>query len=75
MPFKIWSALEGGLLQQFGSDGRSKVLLDSEAKYEDGVVIEAVVEKFVKYFKSILHHNSWYFGYFTMCKYKVESTP
>ena len=31
-------------------------------------LMEAVVEKFVKYFKSILHHNSWYFGYFILCE-------
>jgi len=31
--------------------------------------MEAVVEKFVKYFKSIYHHNSWYFAYFILCKY------
>ena len=30
--------------------------------------MEEVVEKFVKYFKSILHHNSWYFGYFVTCE-------
>jgi len=43
-------------------------MLGSEAKCEDGVVMEAVVEKFVKYFKSIHHHNSWYFAYFIACE-------
>ena len=33
--------------------------------------MEEVVEKFVKYFKSILHHNSWYFGYFVACKLPI----
>lgn len=68
LPYKIWSALEGGLLQQFGRDGANKLLLRSELKYEDGVVMEAVVEKFVKYFKSIHHHNSWYFAYYMACE-------
>ena len=31
-------------------------------------MMEDVVEKFVKYFKSILHHNNWYFAYFVGCK-------
>ena len=43
-------------------------MVASEAKCEDGVVMEAVVEKFVKYFKSIHHHNSWYFAYFIACQ-------
>ena len=46
------------------------VMIAEDMKYDDGVVMEAVVEKFVKYFKSILHHNSWYFGYFILCKFK-----
>jgi len=28
-----------------------------------------VVEKFVKYFMAIFHHNSWYFGYFVACEF------
>jgi hypothetical protein len=31
--------------------------------------MEETVDKFVKYFKSIHHHNSWYFGYFVFCKF------
>jgi len=67
-PYYIWSILEGGLMQSFGTDGKSPVLIAEDMKYDDGVVMEAVVEKFVKYFKSILHHNSWYFGYFILCE-------
>ena len=44
-------------------------MISEEQKYDDGVVMEAVVEKFVKYFKSILHHNAWYFAYFVFCKF------
>ena len=46
-----------------------QVMISEEQKYDDGVVMEAVVEKFVKYFKSILHHNAWYFAYFVFCKF------
>ena len=45
-----------------------QVMITEDAKYDDGVVQEAVVEKFVKYFKAIFHHNSWYFGYFVTCE-------
>ena len=55
-------------MASFGTDGKSPVMIAEDMKYDDGVVMEAVVEKFVKYFKSILHHNSWYFGYFILCK-------
>ena len=68
-PYYIWSILEGGLMQSFGTDGKSPVMIAEDMKYDDGVVMEAVVEKFVKYFKSIIHHNSWYFGYFVLCEY------
>ena len=56
-------------MASFGSDGKSPVMIAEDMKYDDGVVMEAVVEKFVKYFKSIIHHNAWYFGYFVFCKW------
>ena len=68
LPFYLWSALEGGLMHQFGRDGSSKVMLRSESGYDDGVVMEAVVEKFVKYYKSIHHHNTWYIAYYVICQ-------
>ena len=67
LPYKIWSALEGGLLSNFGTDAKTPVIISADARYDDGVIMEAVVEKFVKYFKSIFHHNTWYFGYFITC--------
>jgi len=67
-PYKIWKNLEGGLLASFGTDGKTPVMISEDAKYDDGVVMEAVVEKFVKYFKSVFHHNSWYFASFIMCE-------
>lgn len=59
---------EGKLLESFGMEGKSVVMLTDEAKYEDGVVMEVVVEKFVKYFSTILHHNQNYFANFVMCE-------
>jgi len=53
LPYKVWHSLEGGLIASFGTDGKTPVIISEDAKYDDGVVMEAVVEKFVKYFKSI----------------------
>ena len=71
LPYKIWSSLEGGMIASFGTDAKTPIIISADARYDDGVVMEAVVEKFVKYFKSIFHHNSWYFGYFIACKYLI----
>jgi hypothetical protein len=69
LPHKIWKILEGGLISSFGKDARAAVLLPDEMKFEDdGVVMEAVVEKYVTYFKSILHRNNWYFVRFFCCE-------
>lgn len=69
LPYKIWHSLEGGLIASFGTDAKTPVMIAADAKYDDGVVMEAVVEKFVKYFKSVFHHNSWYFFYFICCEF------
>ena len=34
-PYKLWKILEGGLMESFGTDGKSAILLSEEAKYED----------------------------------------
>jgi len=68
LPYKIWCALEGGLIESFGTEGKTPIMISEDAKYDDGVVQEAVVEKFVKYFKAIFHHNSWYFASFVACE-------
>ena len=60
-------------MASFGNEGKSPVMMSEDAMYDDGVVMEAVVEKFVKYFKSIFHHNSWYFASFIFCRKKHES--
>ena len=67
-PYKIWKAIEGGLIAAFGDDARSAIMLKEDNQYDDGIVLEAVVEKYVKYFKSILHHNSMYFFKFVCCE-------
>ena len=64
LPYKLWKILEGGLMESFGTEGKSVVMLTEDAKYEDGVVMETVVEKFVKYYRSIFHHNQMYFATF-----------
>jgi len=68
LPYKVWRSFEGGLMASFGTDGKSPVMMSEDAMYDDGVVMEVVVEKFVKYFKSIFHHNSWYFAAFVFCE-------
>jgi len=68
-PYKIWCMFEGGMMAHFGTDAKTPVLLSESAMYDDGVVMEVVVEKFVKYFKSIFHHNSWYFVHFIFCEF------
>ena len=72
-PFKLWKNFEGGLMASFGTDGKSPVMITEDAMYDDGIVMEAVIEKFVKYFKSIFHHNSWYLASFIFCK--LWTTP
>ena len=51
LPARIWNSLEGGLISSFGMEGKSVVMLTEEARYEDGVIQEHIVEKFVKYFR------------------------
>jgi len=68
LPYKVWKNLESGVMASFGSDGKSPVMISEDALYDDGIVMEAVVEKYVKYFKSIFHHNTWYFTSFVFCE-------
>jgi len=69
LPYKIWASLEGGLIASFGTDAKTPIMISEDAKYDDGVVQEAVIEKFVKYFKAIFHHNSWYFASYVFCEF------
>jgi len=70
IPYKIWSSLEGGLMASFGTEGRARVMFSKDAGVNHGgVVKEAVVEKFVTYYLSIWHRNSWYWYQFVACEF------
>ena len=66
LPYKIWFALEGGLLDEFGMDAKSGILLKED--YGSALAMESVVDKYVKYFRSILHRNNYYFGKYLLCE-------
>lgn len=66
LPYKIWRALEGGLLEEFGLDAKSAIMLKED--YGDALVLESIVEKYVKYFKSIFHRNNYYFAKYLACE-------
>ena len=69
LPFKIWSMFEGGLMESFGLEGKTKIMVsEAESSDENGIYIDLVLEKYVKYFKSIIHHNNWYFAQFVFCE-------
>ena len=67
LPYKIWRALEGGLIEEFGPEAKTKVILDEEYG-EEAVVMAPVVDKHVVYFRSIWHRNNWYFTMFVLCE-------
>ena len=67
LPYKIWSALEGGLLADFGVDAKSGILMKDEDDGGNGQ--SHLVEKYVKYFKSILHRNNYYFMKYLACEF------
>lgn len=58
--------MEGGLLEEFGTDAKTKIMLSEE--YDEAIVMDAVIEKYVRYFKSILHRNTYYFWKFVLCE-------
>jgi len=69
LPYKIWNSLEGGLVASFGTDAKNKVMVSKDANLDDeSLVLEALTDKFVKYFKCVFHRNTWYFGYFVSCE-------
>ena len=75
MPYKIWSALEGGLIASFGTEAKSKVMVSRDADIDDEcLVLEAMTDRFVKYFKCVFHRNTWYFAYFVCCKFFFMQT-
>ena len=69
LPKKIWTALEGGLMGEFfgdGGDAKNKVILTDE--FEEAVFMEAQVDKYLKFFRSVWHRNNWYFSMFVLCE-------
>lgn len=66
LPYRIWKAMEGGLMEEFGTEAKAAILLKDEL--DDAVVIDSVVEKYVKFFRSIWHRNNWYFFMFVLCE-------
>ena len=49
LPRKIWTAMEGGLIEEFGTEAKTSVILNDE--FEEAVVLDGVVEKYLKYFR------------------------
>ena len=67
LPYRIWRALEGGLMEEFGQDAKTAIILDEEYG-EEAVVMNSLVEKYVKFYRSIWHRNNWYFFTFFICE-------
>jgi len=68
LPYKLWQCMEGGLLAEFGQDANARILLENKHDIGDGHVMEPLVEKYVKFFRSILHRNNYYFIKFVCCE-------
>ena len=50
LPYRIWRAMEGGLIEEFGGEAKTAIILDEEYG-EEAVVMEPAVDKYVKYFR------------------------
>jgi len=71
IPRRIWKSCEGGLIESFGKEAKTIVILkgDSENQVKKGSVLkEDVARKYSSYFQSILHHNTGYFAQFLICE-------
>ena len=40
--------MEGGMIESFGTEGKAMILLSEDARYDEAITMEAVVEKYVK---------------------------
>ena len=60
LPYRIWRFLEGGLMEEFGTDAKTAIILDEEYG-DEAVVMDSVVDKYVKFFRQTWHRNNWYF--------------
>ena len=69
LPYKIWNLREGGLMATFGTDAKNKVMVSRDVELEDEcLVLEAVADRYVKYFKCVFHRNTWYYAQYFACK-------
>jgi len=55
-------------MKSFGQEGKAAIMLKDDTKFDDCVVMEPVIEKYVRYFKTTLHHNNRYFFKFVCCE-------
>ena len=62
-PYKIWQFFEGGLMEEFGMEAKSNIMGKDDG--QGSVFMSQVVEKYVQYFRTILHRNTYYFGKYT----------
>jgi len=66
LPYKIWRALEGGLIEEFGLEAKSGIILKEDNRHAESM--DSLLEKYVLYYKSIFHRNQWYFGKYIFCE-------
>ena len=56
-------------MASFGTDAKNKIMVSRDSELGDNsLVLEAISDRFVKYFKCVFHRNSWYFINFCACK-------
>ena len=56
-------------MASFGTDAKSKIMVSRDTELgEESLVLEAIADRFVKYFKCVFHRNSWYFISFVTCR-------
>ena len=65
-PYKIWQFFEGGLMEEFGMEAKSNIMGKDDG--QGSVFMSQVVEKYVQYFRTILHRNTYYFGKYLVCE-------
>ena len=61
-------------MASFGTDAKSKIMVSRDTELgEESLVLEAIADRFVKYFKCVFHRNSWYFISFVTCTSSLPS--
>ena len=60
-------------MASFGTDVKNKIMVSRDSELgETSLVLEAISDRFVKYFKCVFHRNSWYFINFCACKSRLQ---